>query len=199
MILSFLLIGFLLFLWSMFCSIRSVVERSMPKRLEFIADEIVRGAQNHLGTSTAALPISVVEKCRDAKAVLALEKYAQYPALWDLGNAISEECWRNGFLEGRKLGEVPRGKIRLDLTVEELLQMSWLANLGFQHMMPNYRGFEIFRFSGEEDAKANARAVSILECAVPKGKRPFADLTNQMRARDKMISDWWVRADTSIA
>jgi hypothetical protein len=40
----------------------------------------------------------------------------------------------------------------VDLSVNELLQLSWLAHLGFQHMMPNYRGFEVYRFSGEEDA-----------------------------------------------
>jgi len=66
-------------------------------------------------------------------------------------------CDRRGMLaEGACAGirrKAPaEGKIRVDLSLTELLQLSWLAQLGFQHMMPNYRGFEIHRFSGEEDA-----------------------------------------------
>ena len=58
-------------------------------------------------------------------------------------------------------------------------------------MMPNYRGIEIHRFSGEDDARDAARSVALLECAIPKTDRPFADVKTQMLARDSMISGWW--------
>jgi hypothetical protein len=58
-------------------------------------------------------------------------------------------------------------------------------------MMPNYRGFEIHRFSGEADAREGALAVSRIESAVPAKDRPFADLAVQLGDRLKMIGDWW--------
>ena len=58
-------------------------------------------------------------------------------------------------------------------------------------MMPNYRGFEIHRFSGEEDAQEGAKAVSRIEAAIPATDRPFADLSDQFKNRQKLICDWW--------
>jgi hypothetical protein len=58
-------------------------------------------------------------------------------------------------------------------------------------MMPNYRGFEIHRFSGEEDAREGAIAISKVEGAIPARIRPFADLAVQLKNRQKLISDWW--------
>ncbi len=83
------------------------------------------------------------------------------------------------------------GKIRVDLSLTELLQLSWLSHLGFQHMMPNYRGFEIHRFNGEEDAREGAKAVARIESVIPAKERPFADLSVQFKNRQKLICDWW--------
>ncbi|QND70420.1 hypothetical protein HB776_03545 [Tardiphaga robiniae] len=43
--------------------------------------------------------------------------------------------------------------IRTDPTLNELLSMSWLVHLGVQHTMPDYRGIDVHRFSGEVDAR----------------------------------------------
>jgi hypothetical protein len=67
-------------------------------------------------------------------------------------------------------------------------------------MMPNYRDFEIHRFSGEEDAKEAAIAVSRIEAAIPAKDRPFANLLIQVERRQLLISDWWQEAPSrSIA
>jgi hypothetical protein len=58
-------------------------------------------------------------------------------------------------------------------------------------MMPNYRGFEIHRFSGEEDAREGTIAVSKIEGAIPAKMRPIADLGVQLKDQQKLISDWW--------
>jgi hypothetical protein len=71
------------------------------------------------------------------------------------------------------------------------LQLSRLADLGFKHMMPNYRGFEIHRFGGEEDAQDGARAVGKIESVVPAKDRPIADRSVQFKSRQKLICDWW--------
>jgi hypothetical protein len=114
-----------------------------------------------------------------------------HAALWVLGDAIGEACWLQGHTAGMRRKAPAEGKIRIDLSPTELLQLSWLAQLGFRHMMPNYRGFEIHRFSGEADAREGALAISRIESAVPAKDRPFADLVVQLRDRQKMISDWW--------
>jgi hypothetical protein len=111
--------------------------------------------------------------------------------LWRLGDAIGEACWLKGHAAGIRRKAPAEGKIRVDLSLTELLQLSWLSHLGFQHMMPNYRGFEIHRFSGEEDAQEGAKAVGRIEAAVPATDRPFADLSDQFKNRQKLICDWW--------
>jgi hypothetical protein len=73
--------------------------------------------------------------------------------LWRLGDAIGEACWLKGHAAGIRRKAPAERRIRVDLSLTELLQLSWLSHLGFQHMMPNYRGFEIHRFSGEQDAQ----------------------------------------------
>jgi hypothetical protein len=120
--------------------------------------------------------------------------------LWSLGDAIGEACWLKGHAAGVRRKAPTEGKIRVDLSLNELLQLSWLAHLGFQHMMPNYRDFEIHRFSGEEDAKEGALAISRIEAAIPAKDRPFGDVLIQVKRRQSLIGDWWqVTPSRSIA
>jgi hypothetical protein len=63
-----------------------------------------------------------------------------------------------------------------------------LANLGFQHMLPNARLFDLRRFTGKDDALEAARAVSRLEAAIPKEHRP--DLLHHAEGRMQLIDDW---------
>ena len=97
----------------------------------------------------------------------------------------------NGQAAGVRRKAPANGKIRIDLSLNELQRLSWLAHLGFQRMMPNYRGFEIHRFSGEEDALEGAKAVGKIESVIPAKERPFADLAAQLKSRQKLIFDWW--------
>jgi hypothetical protein len=199
MIFAIITIVLAIFVWAVYSSVRSVLERRIPRQLAFLSDELIRGAQSQLSTRDEPIPRAVVQLNRSFKQALSRPATAQHPALWELGNAIGEACWQNGYAEGLKVGATPPDKIRIELTVDELLHMSWLAHLGFQYMMPNYRGFELHRFKGAEDAKAGARAVALLECALPRNQRPFSDITQQLQARDKMISDWWVQKPQAIA
>ena len=71
----------------------------------------------------------------------------------------------------------------------ELLQLGGLANLGFQHMMPNMRIIETKRFLGKDDALEASRSVSRLEASIPEKYRP--DLLVQVQSRDRLIEAWW--------
>lgn len=168
--------------------------------------ELSRGLNSHYGNEesppqpvVAALEKvkAAADKSRRPSNILTQRYHAE---LWSLGDAIGEACWLKGHAAGIRRKAPAEGKIRVDLSLNELLQLSWLAHLGFQYMMPNYRGFEIHRFSGEEDAKEGAIAVSRIEAAVPAKDRPFEDILIQVNRRQSLIDDWWQAAPSrSIA
>jgi hypothetical protein len=177
---------------------KSYFEKGRLRGVEEATCEISRGISSHYELERQVIPERV------AKAVKALEAVAAKPRkkstestdpchaqLWILGDAIGEACWLKGHAAGIKRKAPAEGKIRVDLSLTELLQLSWLAHLGFQHMMPNYRGFEIHRFSGEEDARDGAKAVGKIENVIPVKDRPFTDLSAQINSRQKLICDWW--------
>jgi hypothetical protein len=177
---------------------KSYFEKGRLRGVEEAAYEMSRGISSHYELEGQVIPERV------AKAVKALDAVAAKPRkksigstdpyhaqLWILGDAIGEACWLKGHAAGIKRKAPAEGKIRVDLSLTELLQLSWLAHLGFQHMMPNYRGFEIHRFSGEEDARDGAKAVSKIENVIPLKDRPFTDLSTQINGRQKLICDWW--------
>jgi hypothetical protein len=109
--------------------------------------------------------------------------------LWTLGRTLAEACWLKGHAAGIRRKTPEEGKIRIDLSVIELLQLGGLANLGFQTMMPNTRLVELRRFSGRDDAVEAARALSRLEAVIPREHRP--DLLGQAGNRIQLIDGWW--------
>ncbi|CCD97697.1 conserved hypothetical protein [Bradyrhizobium sp. STM 3809] len=81
------------------------------------------------------------------------------------------------------------GQIRIDLSPTELLQLGGLANLGFQHMMPNARVIPAHRFLDVDDARDASRSLSKVEAAIPNKYRP--DLLAQAENRENLITGWW--------
>jgi hypothetical protein len=166
--------------------------------MEEAIGEISRGISSHYELEGQVVPERVAKAVKAVKAVAGKRsKKAKgstdpyHAQLWIVGDAIGEACWLKGHAAGIRRKAPAEGKIRVDFSLTELLQLSWLAHLGFQHMMPNYRGFEIHRFSGEEDALEGAKAVAKMESVIPAKQRPFADLSVQLKNRQKLICDWW--------
>jgi hypothetical protein len=181
-----------------FSSAKSYFEKGRVRGMEEAIRELGRGVGSHYQREGQNEPERVALAMKAIKAITPKAKRRgsgatdpYHAQLWVLGDAIGEACWLQGHTVGMRRKVPAEGKIRIDLSLTELLQLSWLAQLGFRHMMPNYRGFEIHRFSGEADACEGASAISRIECAVPAKDRPFADLAVQLRDRQKMISDWW--------
>jgi hypothetical protein len=177
---------------------RSYFEKGRLRGAEEATREILRGLGSHYELDGQGIPESVAKALKAVNAVAgkrhkkATGSADPYHAqLWILGDAVGEACWLKGHAGGIRRKAPAEGKIRVDLSLNELLQLSWLAHLGFQNMMPNYRGFEVHRFSGEEDAQEGARAVNRIESAIPAKQRPFADLMAQVKTRQKLIGDWW--------
>jgi hypothetical protein len=175
---------------------RSYYEKGRLRGMQDAAREIIRGVASHCDLEGSSVPDSVTN------AIAALETISRRNLLpttndpyearfWVFGDAIADACWRKGHASGLKKREPAAGKLRIDLSPSDLLHLSWFAHLGFQHMMPNFRGFEIHRFSGADDAEEGSKAIGRLEAAIPAAQRPFDDLASQFDSRGKLIRDWW--------
>jgi hypothetical protein len=182
--------------WS---SARSYFESGRRQGIEEAIREMARGLSSHCQLDGGGLP-SAVEKAMAAVRAMPERRRGRSKAkatdpshaqLWILGDAIGEACWLRGHGAGVRRKAPAEGRIRVDLSVSELLQLGWLAHLGFQYMMPNYRGFESYRFSGEADAQEAARAISKIEAAIPAKARPVADPSANYKGRLSLIGDWW--------
>ena len=175
--------------WS---SARSYFLKGRLAGMEEATREIIRGIRCHYESAGRAPPDHVT------KAVEAIRSFARgascdksihryHSRLWIFGDAVGAACWRKGF-DACKLQMRPADdKIRIDLSLGELLQLTSLAHLGFRKMMPNDRGIEMHRFEGEDHALAGAWAVERLEQAIPEQQRPFDHAAN----RQALIRHWW--------
>jgi hypothetical protein len=188
--------------WS---SARSYFDRGRLRGAEEATREILRGLGSHFELEGQTIPESIDKALKAVNTAALKHKKAgkgqtnpYHAQLWILGDAIGEACWLKGHAGGIRRKAPAEGNIRVDLSITELLQLSWLAHLGFQNMMPNYRGFEIHRFSGEVDAQEGSKAVSRIESAIPTKQRPFADLSVQIKSRQKLICDWWPAASDRL-
>ncbi|WP_245264835.1 hypothetical protein [Rhodopseudomonas palustris] len=160
--------------------------------------QIVRGIARHYEMAARATPEGVAGAIAEIKGLFNhgphlkakdIERF--HLQLSILADAIGEACCSKGQAQGVEMMAPAEGYIRVDLSVIELLQLSRLAHLGFLHMMPNYRGLEIQRFSDELDAQEGTRSIYKLESVIPLNERPFADLATHYKGREQLISDWW--------
>jgi hypothetical protein len=181
--------------WS---SARSYFAKGRLKGMEEATFEIIRGISSHYEAAGQAAPDYV------AKAVEAVKSFARgtsyeksidrYQArLWIFGDAVGAASWRKGY-DTCKLQMTPKenkDKIRVELSLGELLHLTSLAHLGFKKMMPNDRGIEMHRFGGEDDAWEGTRAIEKLELAIPAKQSPFDDPLAQPANRQDLIEAWW--------
>jgi hypothetical protein len=194
----------LILIWAALSSAKSYRDVGRLSGIEEAVREIQRGIESHIQLENAQLP-------RDVQGALdglqsCLKHYPKRPSsgtdplhaqLWILGAALGEASWLKGHAAGMRRKAPGEGKLRLDLSLTELLQLGVLANLGFRYMMPNGRLFELHRFKDEGDALDATRAISRIECTIPKQHRP--DLLVQAENRECLIRDWWHTGYRAIA
>jgi hypothetical protein len=193
-ILTILTILLLLLVISAGALVRSYFVRGRLRGMQEATVEIIRGANSHFeaGSQPPAGVLKALEVL-NAGGGFPQDKQLErrHAHLWVFGDAVGSACWNKGYRSG-KLTMAPRdGKIFVELSPNELLQLTWLAHLGFLHMMPNYRSFETHRFSGEEDARDGAKAVDRLEVSVPVVHRPVENPIALSNARLALIENWW--------
>lgn len=145
---------------------RSFFEKGRIRGIGECVREIRKGAVVQLGFDDQKLPDDFRKAISTLEALLnrapVTRKSATDPIhaqLWTLDRTLAEACWINGHSAGVRRKAPAEGRIRVDLSAVEILQLGGLANLGFQHMMRNARLFELRRFTGKDDAVEAARAV----------------------------------------
>jgi hypothetical protein len=172
---------------------RSYYERGKLRGMREAVRELQVGMSRPLGTNLSQevhQALKAYQHCLDrAQRQNTSGSILIHSQLWVLGSALAEECWSNGHGAGVRRKAPERGKIRVDLTVSELLQLGGLANVGFQHLMPNARIIDVRRFTGSDDAMEASRSISKIEAMIPKRFRP--DLILQVESRKSLIEDWW--------
>jgi hypothetical protein len=173
---------------------RSFFIRGRHRGMQEAATEIIRGVNSHFEVA-GQLPTGVsnaLEKLRGSAGHVSSRRQLdlRHAQLWIFGDALGSACWKRGYRLGR-LSMTPRDeKIHVELSASELLQLAWLAHLGFQHMMPNYRGFETHRFSGEDDARNGAKAIERLDVSISARHGPV-DPVALSNGRLALIETWW--------
>jgi hypothetical protein len=175
--------------------VRSCFVRGRLHGMQESATEMMRGFGSHI-EAEGELPASVARaleilKTRAKGVSHARQMERRRADLWVFGDAIGSSCWSKGYRAGKQTMAPREDRILVELPASELLQLAWLAHLGFQHMMPNYRGFETYRFSGEEDARGGAKAIERLEVCVPAAHRATVDPVASSNARLALIDSWW--------
>ena len=191
-ILVVIIVLLVLLLASAWSSARSYFAKGRLAGMEEATLEIIRGIRSHYEEAGQTPPDHVT------KAVEAVKSFARgasceksilryHARLWIFGDAVGAACWRRGY-DVCKLQMTPADdKIRVALSVGELLHLTSLAHLGFKKMMPNDRGIEMHRFDGEQHAIEGTYAVERLEQAIPEKHRPF----EHSASRQALIRNWW--------
>jgi hypothetical protein len=193
-ILTVLTVLLLLLAISLGALLRSSFIRGRHRGMQEAAAEIIQGVNSHfeVGGQLPAGVSKALERLRSVAGHVSSRRQIdlRHAQLWIFGDAIGSACSSKGYRSG-KLSMAPRdGKILVELSANELHQLTWLAHLGFQHMMPNYRGFETHRFSGEDDARNGAKAIERLEVSIP-AMHGTVDPVALSNSRLALIENWW--------
>ena len=191
-ILVVIIVLLMLLLASAWSSARSYFAKGRLAGMEEATLEIIRGINSHYEEAGQAPPDHVtkaVDAVRSFARGASCEKSIQrYQArLWVFGDAVGAACWRRGYDACRLLMTPSDDKIRIALSLGELMHLASLAHLGFKKMMPNDRGIEMHRFGGEAQSFEGAYALERLEQAIPEQQRPFEHADN----RQALIRNWW--------
>jgi hypothetical protein len=197
-ILVVIIVLLMLLLASTWSSARSYFAKGRLAGMEEATLEVIRGINSHYEEAGQTPPDHVskaVDAVRSFARGASCEKSIQrYQArLWVFGDAVGAACWRRGYDACRLLMTPSDDKIRVALSLGELMHLTSLAHLGFKKMMPNDRGIEMHRFGGEAHAFEGAYALERLEQAIPEQQRPFEHADN----RQALIRNWWPLARKS--
>lgn len=176
-------------------------ERGRLQGIREASDRMIRGVSRHYEVVGQSIPEDV------AKAVDTMmdrvnarktwkEKNETYlPYLFTLGDEMGKACVASGIEIGEYRADPREGETRIDLTSREIVNLSFLAHLGFEKMIVGRGGaFGDISFNDEADAEQATNAIGKLERYKPKEMRDPTDPYILAFNRQTMI---WDRYSTS--
>jgi hypothetical protein len=191
-----------------FVADRAVFTRGRLSGIREAVDELMRGAADHYqNDNQTSEPIR--NALNDIKARLSKKRTTPITGdtvgagLSELGRAMGEVVFGKGFEAGRdaqaRLEAPINGKVRVDLSVSELMQIRWLAHFGFEHTMWNTwdpegakpRPHADVVFKNRTDAQRATEAIDLLEHRIPKERRDSGEPYALALNRQQMIRERW--------
>jgi hypothetical protein len=205
---SELLVIFLVGAAVAFVADRAVFTRGRLSGIKEAVDAIMRGAASHYqDDNKTSEPIlnafnEIKERISKNRSPRMGEDSVS-AGLSKLGRAMGDVVFGKGFEAGRdaqaRLETPISGKVRVDLSISELMQIRWLAHFGFEHTMWNTWDPEGAKprphvdvvFKNQTDAQRATESIDLLEQRIPKDRRdsgaPYALALN----RQQMIRERW--------
>jgi hypothetical protein len=191
-----------------FVADRAVFTRGRLAGIREAVDEMMRGAASHYQNDNQTSE-PIVNALKDIKARLSKKRSTRITAeavstaLGELGRAIGDVVFGKGFEAGRdaqaRLEAPISGKVRIDLSISELMQIRWLAHFGFEHTMWNTwdpegakpRPHAGVAFKNRTDAQRATEAIDLLEQRIPKERRDSGEPYALALNRQQMIRERW--------
>jgi hypothetical protein len=190
-----------------FIADQTVFARGRLCGLKEATDELMRGIAYSQHDEQASEP--VLKALNEIKARIAKKRPARMTcdavsaSLSELGHAIGDVVFRKGFEAGQEAQarfEAPiDGKIRVDLSISELMQIRWLAHFGFEHAMWNTgdpegakpRSHTHVVFKNRLEAQRATEAIDTLEYRIPRKKGDSDERYALALDRQQMIRERW--------
>jgi len=191
-----------------FVADRAVFTRGRLSGIREAVDEMMRGAAYHYQNDNQTSE-AIRNALDDIKARLSKRRSARTKGnavgadLSGLGRAMGDVVFGKGFEAGRdaqaRLEAPINGKVRLDLSISELMQIRWLAHFGFEHTMWNTwdpegakpRPHADVVFKNQTDAQRATEAIDLLEQRIPKERRASGEPYALALNRQQMIRERW--------
>jgi hypothetical protein len=159
--------------------------------MKIATDAMIRGIGHHYERQNEPLPEDVEKAIDDMKARVARHKNdrdraEQYVySARTLADAMGQACVNHGIEIGQHWSQPTGGDIRVDLSEREVLNLAFLAHMGFERM--------IGEFADEQDAERASQAIEQLERRKPKDAVDQSDPYAQSFNRQTMIWRRWPR------
>jgi hypothetical protein len=197
-----ILAGAALVIFIAFARYRAGLARGRFLGMQAASAELSRGVSANYEREGEPLPEGVSKILDEIKVALVRaktwdEKYDAYRVrLWTFGNEMGEASAGRGFDQGQDWMQPRKGELRVDLTVQELLDLNFAAHVGFERRM---EPGDYLAFREKKEAQRVTDAIERFERNVPKEYRdpdePYALSFN----RQTLIWNRWPQKDDSSA
>jgi hypothetical protein len=180
--------------------IRGWLAKARLNGMKKVADAMIRGISHHYEQQDEPLPPEVDKAIDELNALVARQKddrgRAEQYAIGAriLADAMGQACVSRGFQSGQHWSEPTGGDTRVDLSEKELLNLAFLAHMGFEKMI-GWGGSEL-EFDDEQDAERASEAIRQLERHKPKDAIDESDPYALAFDRQTMIWRRWPRNTT---